>query len=102
MGKGLLPTPHSPFPIPHRLAIRHIAGAIAWRGIALLQRLEADALGLGALLAQPLSLVGFVFLIVARKEAPLRFAFAREDVSGDAVEEPAVVRNHQHAAGKLQ
>ena len=50
-GDGGRATTHSPFPIPHRLAIRHIAGAIAWRGIALLQRLEADALGLGALLA---------------------------------------------------
>src|SRR5258706_15575215 len=62
----------------------------------LLQRLEADAPGLGAFFAEAFLLVGFVFLVIAREEVPLRFAFAGEDVRGDAVEEPAIVRDHQH------
>jgi hypothetical protein len=50
----------------------------------LLQRLEAYALGLGPFFAEAFLLVGFVFLVVAREEGPLRFAFAGEDVRGYA------------------
>ena len=50
----------------------------------LLQRHEADALGLGPFFAETRFLVGFAFLIVAREESPPGFAFAGEDVRGDA------------------
>ena len=55
-----------------------------------------------AFLAEALLLVGFVLLVVALEEHPLRVVLGREDVRGDAVEEPAVVRDDEHAAGELE
>src|SRR5471032_2239017 len=66
------------------------------------QRLVADAFRLGAFFAQAFLLVGFVFLIVAVEEGHLRIAFERQDMGGDAVQEPAIVRDHHHRAGELQ
>jgi len=54
-----------------------------------------NALGLGALFTQTLPLVSFVFLIIAVEEDPLGIAFRREDVGGDAIEEPAIVRDNE-------
>ena len=65
-------------------------------------RFVSDAFRFRALFAQTAFLIGFVFLIVAVEEHPFRIAFASENVRGDAVEEPAVVRNHHYAAGKFQ
>ena len=56
-------------------------------------RLIPNPLGLRAFFTQPLALVSFVFLIVAVEERPVRIAFGSQDVGGDAVEEPAVVRD---------
>src|SRR5262249_10322310 len=62
----------------------------------------ADSMRLGPFPAEALLLVGLVLLVVAGEEAPLRITLGREDVRGDAVEEPAVVADHQHAAGEFQ
>src|SRR5688572_2331048 len=66
------------------------------------ERFEADTLRLRAFVAQPLFLVGFVFLIVAVEERPLRIALGRENMGRDTVEKPAVVRDHEHAARELE
>ncbi|KAF1858260.1 hypothetical protein Lal_00014761 [Lupinus albus] len=66
------------------------------------ERLVADPLRLGAFLAEAFLLVGFVLLVVTVEEGDLRLAFEREDVGGDAVEEPAVVRDDHHAAREFQ
>ena len=55
-----------------------------------------------AFFAQPLLLVGFVFLIVPFEEIDLRIALEGEHVRGDAIKEPAVVRDYHHAAGELE
>src|SRR5574343_553966 len=70
--------------------------------MASLEGLVAQAVGLGALFAQALLLVGFVLGEVAAIEEPLRVALAGQDVGADAVEEPAVVRDHHGRAGELQ
>src|SRR5512137_3119163 len=64
--------------------------------------LVAEAVGLRALLAQPPPLVGLVLLVVAGEEGPPRVALAGQDVRGHAIEEPAVVRDDEHAAGVLE
>ena len=61
----------------------------------------ADKSGRG-FFAEALPLVGLVFLVVAGEEHGLRLALEGEDVGGDAVEEPAVVRDDEHAAGEFQ
>ena len=48
-------------------------------------------MGLNGLLAQPLLLVRLVLLEVPREPENLAVAFEREDVGGDAIEEPPVV-----------
>lgn len=42
-----------------------------------------------------------VFAVTAFEEDHLRIAFKREDVGGDAVEEPAVVRDDHRTAGEI-
>src|SRR5882672_7257224 len=81
-----------------------MSGMATRRGIGrlALERLVADALGLGGLRAQALHLVGLVLLVVAREEADLRLALEGEDVGGDAVQEPTVVAGHEHAAGEFE
>ncbi len=70
--------------------------ALTGKRKGLFQGLEAHALGLGALFAQTLFLVGFVLLVVAVKEHPLAVAFSGQDVGGDTVQEPAVMADHHH------
>ena len=53
--------------------------------------LEAHAFRPRPFLAQPLLLVGLVFLVVAGVEEPLAVALAGQDVGADAVQEPPVV-----------
>lgn len=67
-----------------------------------MDRLVAEALGTGFLIAQAATLVFLVLAVVAGEERPLRIALGRQDVRGDPVQEPAVVRDDQAAAGKLQ
>src|SRR3569623_831738 len=69
---------------------------------SLLQRLEAQAVRLGALLAQALLLVFLVLVVVAVVEIPLRVAFGRQDVGADAVEEPAIVADHHRRACEFE
>src|SRR3954454_20318332 len=45
--------------------------------------------------------VGFVFGVVAFEENDLGVTFEREDVGGEAVEEPAVVADDDAAAGEV-
>ena len=51
--------------------------------------------------AEALVPVGFVLGIVPFEPDDLAVAFEREDVRGDAVEEPTVVANHHGAAGEI-
>src|SRR5688572_3037981 len=55
-----------------------------------------------ALLAEPLPLVLFVLAVVALEERPLRIVLRGENVRRDAIEEPAIVRDDEHAAGELE
>src|SRR5690606_34725199 len=68
---------------------------------ALLERLEAQALGTGVV-AHAAALVLFVLAVVALEELHVAVALEGEDVGGDAVEEPAIVRDHEGVAGELQ
>ena len=67
-----------------------------------LERLEANAVRSRRFFTKALSLVGFVFVVVAIKENNLTVAFKRQDMRGNSVEEPTVVRGHQRAACKFQ
>src|SRR4051812_36478227 len=69
---------------------------------ALLQWFEPQPFRCSAGFAEPLLLVRFIFLVIAVEERPLRFAFGGEDVSSDAVEKPAVVRDDKYAAGEFE
>ena len=62
------------------------------------QRLVTNAFWLGAFFTEALFPVRFVFLIIPVEEGDLRVTFERQNVGGDAVEEAAVVGDHQHAA----
>ena len=44
--------------------------------------------------------VGFVVLVVAGKPLDMALALERENMGGDAVEEPAVMADDEDAAGK--
>ena len=66
------------------------------------QRLIPNAFGPRALFAQPLAFIGFILLIVAVEKHQLRIAFKRKNMRGDTVKKPAVMRDHQHAAGEFQ
>jgi hypothetical protein len=57
---------------------------------------------LGAFLAEAALLVFLVLAVVALEELDVRVALEGEDVGGDAVEEPAVVADHEGVAGELQ
>src|SRR5690606_27948470 len=78
-----------------------LPGSFSWCP-SLVDRLVAQPLGLRLFLAEPPPLVFLVLAIVAGKEGPLRITLGSQDVGRDAVEEPAVVRDHEHAAGELQ
>src|SRR5688500_692229 len=63
---------------------------------------ELDAVRLIRVRAEPPLAIGFVVLVIALEPDDLAVALEREDVRGDAVEEPAVVADHDGAAGKRQ
>src|SRR5688500_2354327 len=71
-------------------------------GELLHQRLVARTVRTGSFLAEPLALVLLVLAVVALEEYPLRVVLRREDVRRDAIEEPAIVRDDEHAAGELE
>ncbi len=52
--------------------------------------------------AEPALAIRLVVLVVALEPDGLRVAFERQDVRGDAIEEPAVVADHDGAAGEVQ
>ena len=54
-----------------------------------------------AVLPQPPHLVGFVVLEVALEPFDVAVALERQDMGGDAVEEPAVVADDDGAAGEI-
>src|SRR5258706_4197210 len=68
----------------------------------LLQRLVAQSMRTRAFFAEALLLVLFIVVIVAVEERDLRIAFERQDMSRDPVEKPAIVRDHQDAAGEFE
>ena len=47
-------------------------------------------------------LLGLFSLIIAVKKTDLRIAFERQDVRGDPIQKPAIMRNHQHAPCKFK
>ena len=55
-----------------------------------------------SIVTQATLLVFLVLAVVALEELHVRIALEREDVGGDAVEEPAVMRDHEGVAGELQ
>src|SRR5512138_860075 len=65
------------------------------------QRLVLDAVRLVGGRAEAAVAVFLVGLVVALEPHHLAVALEGEDVRGDAIEEPAVVRGDQHAAGEL-
>src|SRR5690606_24319933 len=67
----------------------------------LLQCLEAEAVGAGVV-AEAALLVFLVFAVIALEELHVRVALEGEDVRGDAVQEPAIVGNHEGVARELQ
>src|SRR5436309_2765219 len=64
------------------------------------QLLVADAVGLGGLGAEAALAVGLVVLVVALEPDHPAVPLEGQHVSGDAVQEPAVVADHHHAAGE--
>src|SRR6185295_5292949 len=50
---------------------------------------------------QPCFAISFVIRIVSLEPRNFTFAFKRQDVRCDAIEKPAVVRDHDSAAGKV-
>src|ERR1700754_1818363 len=64
------------------------------------QFLVLHPLGAG-IVAHATLLVRFVLVVVAREELHVGIAFEGQDVRGDAVEEPAVMRDHHRAAGEF-
>src|SRR5476649_636931 len=57
---------------------------------------------LGSRIAQALFTVGFVLGVVTFEEHRLGVVFVRQDVSRDAVQEPAIVRDHNGGAREVQ
>src|SRR5215212_8226426 len=56
-------------------------------------------IGFGAKAALP---VGFVILVIAFEPDGAAVAFEREDMRRDAIEEPAIVADHDRAAGVIE
>src|ERR1700761_5423874 len=74
-------------------AARPITGTYA-ANVLTRDRFIAQTLRPGGFLTQTVALVRFVFLVVAVEERHLRIAFECQDMRRDAVEEPAIVRDH--------
>src|SRR5690606_24662486 len=66
------------------------------------ERLVADAVRLCRVLALAAFEIFHVLLVVAFEPDDFRVALERQDVRGDAVEEPAVVRDHDGAPGEIE
>src|SRR4051812_1206982 len=66
------------------------------------QRFVSDAMRLVGVVTESLPPVSHVVRVIAFEPRHLTFAFEREDVSRDAIEEPAIVRDHHGAAGKIE
>src|SRR5690606_34203549 len=64
--------------------------------------LVLDPVWLRSSIAQALLAVGFVLGVVAFEEHHAAVVLVREDVSSHAVEEPAVVGDHDGRAGEVQ
>src|SRR3989338_625038 len=108
------PTKSSPFPNPLGEATSHSTWLQTTAAKSLVtpegkeifalaaNRLIPNPLRLRAFLAETLPLICLIFLVVAVEERPLGIAFRREDMRGDAVEEPAVVGDHHNAAGEFE
>ena len=75
-------------------ALKGVSGADEGVG-RVLDRLPRDV-------AVTREIVLLVLLVVALEPHPLRVALRREDVSGDAIEEEAVMTHDDHAAGELE
>ena len=67
----------------------------------LVKCLVTHAFGFGTVFTQAFFLVGFVLLVIAIEESPLRITFTSQDVRRDPVQKPAVVADHHDATGKL-
>jgi hypothetical protein len=63
--------------------------------------LKRSRCGAGGLVSEALVLVVLVLAVVAGIEIPLRVAFGGQDVRADAVQEPAVVRDHHARPGEF-
>src|SRR6185312_15059178 len=86
------------FPAAPHASRQCISGLYRARIASVHQRLVPRPVRPRAFLAEPLPLVGLVFLVVALEEHPLRVVLRGEDVRRDPVEEPAVVGDDQRAA----
>ena len=62
----------------------------------------ANAVRLRSGFAQTLLAIGFVLGVVALEEGYLRVVLVRQDMGGDTVQEPAIVRDHDGRAGEVQ
>src|SRR6185437_1523803 len=72
------------------------------RAASSVERLEPLTMRPRAFLPEAFALVGFVLVEVAFVEHPLRVVLGSKDVRRDAIEEPAVVRDHERAAGEFR
>src|SRR5215469_16867175 len=73
--------------------------ANAWDVRSASERLVLDAVRLRGVVSGPSLVVLDVLLVVALEPDHLRVALEGEHVGGDTVEEPAIVRDHDGAAG---
>src|SRR5579863_5016225 len=85
-------TPEAKGPLRPNSRERHLVYA---------ERTIANAVRTRGFFAQAFDLVGFVLFIVALEEVHATVAFEGHDMRGNAIEEPAVVTDHEHASGKL-
>src|SRR5690606_32475071 len=72
------------------------------KALAAFQRLVADAVRLVGVGAEALLLVHLVILEIALEPFDMAVALERHDMGRDAVEEPAIMADHDRAAGKIQ
>src|SRR5207253_2342001 len=93
------PGPGLPFAAPSvKTTIFSIAGP---EDLSTMQRFELDAVRLRGIAAAPAQ-VSLVVLVVALEPLDMAVAFEGQHVCGDAIEEPAVVRDHRDAAGEAE
>ena len=75
---------------------------MGWSGLRPHQRLGLDAMRLVGVGAEAALAVLPARCVVALEPHDLAVALEGDDVSGDAVEKPAVVADHRGAAGELE